>query len=74
MQQIVCMAIKINALGEHIAVNVSRGGDIGGTGGRSPQKNLRWGTAHASVPPIFGEVVLSDARESMNRVKMVFIL
>jgi len=27
------------------------------------------GTAHASVPPIFGEVVLSDARESMNRVK-----
>jgi len=29
-----------------------------GTGGRSP-KNLKWGTAHASVPPIFGEVSLS---------------
>jgi len=24
---------------------------------------MRWGTAHASVPPIFGEVVLRDARE-----------
>ena len=29
-----------------------RGGDLGGLGGRSP-KNWRWGTAHASVPPIF---------------------
>ena len=28
------------------------GGDLAGTGGRSSQ-NLRWGTAHASVPPIF---------------------
>src|SRR6218665_283770 len=36
--------------------------------------NLRWGTAHASVPPIFKEGVLSDARESMNRVKKVFLL
>jgi len=27
-------------------------GDLGGLGGRSPQ-NLRWRTAHASVPPIF---------------------
>ena len=26
------------------------GGDLGGLGGRSP-KNLRWETAHASVPP-----------------------
>ena len=42
-----------------------RGGDLGGT---APH-NLRWGTAHALVPPIFREVVLSDARESMNRVK-----
>ena len=25
------------------------GGDLGGLGGRYPQ-NLRWGTAHASVP------------------------
>src|SRR6218665_2290182 len=36
--------------------------------------NLMWGTAHASVSPIFGEVVLSDARESMNRVKKGFFL
>src|SRR6218665_1216629 len=42
---------------------------MGAWGGRSPQKKLRWGTAHASVPPIFREVVLSDARESMKRVK-----
>ena len=42
-----------------------------GLGGRSPQ-NLRWGDAHAFVPPIFGEVVLSDARESINRVKRCF--
>jgi len=26
------------------------GGDLGGTGGRSP-KIFGWGTAHASVPP-----------------------
>src|SRR6218665_1759648 len=25
----------------------------------SPSQNLRWGAAHASVPPIFREVVLS---------------
>src|SRR6218665_522849 len=42
-----------------------------GTGGRSPQK-CEVGTAHALVPPIFREVVLSDSRESMNRVKKVF--
>ena len=42
-----------------------RGGDLVG---RSPQ-NLRWGAAHASVPPIFWETVLSDARESTNIVK-----
>jgi len=38
------------------------GGDLGGTGRTVPQ-NLRWGMAHASVPPIFGEVVLRDAWE-----------
>ena len=53
--------------------NTSRGGDLGGWGRRFPQ-NLRWGTAHASVPPIFREVVLSDAGESVNRVKKVFFL
>src|SRR6218665_1172097 len=46
----------------------NRGGDLGGLGGRSPQ-NLRWGNAHALVPQIFREVVLSEARESTNRVK-----
>src|SRR6218665_2629377 len=29
------------------------GGDFGGTG-RTVLPNLRWGTAHAYVPPIFG--------------------
>src|SRR6218665_1605820 len=29
----------------------SRGGDLGGLGGRSLPKNLRWETAHALVPP-----------------------
>src|SRR6218665_2346550 len=49
---------------------IIRGGDLRGTGGRPPKKHFfRWGTAHAAVPPIFGEVVLSDAHESMNRVK-----
>ena len=28
-----------------------RGGDLGGTGGTVPPQNLRWGTAHALVPP-----------------------
>src|SRR6218665_3050451 len=37
--------------------------------GTVPPKNLRWKTAHVLIPPIFREVVLSDARESMNRVK-----
>jgi len=40
-----------------------------GTGVRSPQNNLRWGTAHASVPPIFGEVVLMETCVSTNREK-----
>jgi len=33
----------------------------GDWGTANPQKNLRWGTAHVSVPPIFREVVLLDA-------------
>jgi len=44
------------------------GGDLGGLRDGRPQ-NLRWGTAHAPVPPIFWEVVLSDACESTNWVK-----
>ena len=40
-----------------------------GEWGDGPPQNLRWGTAHALVPSIFREVVLSDARESTNRVK-----
>jgi len=37
--------------------NVSMGGDLGGLGdGTLP--NLRWGAAHASVPPIVEEIVL----------------
>src|SRR6218665_3968532 len=39
-----------------------------GNGGWSPQ-NLRCGDGPCIGPPIFREVVLSDARESTNRVK-----
>ena len=55
-----------SAVFRHTQGRRPRGGDWGD--GRSYQ-NLRWGTASASVPPIFWEVVLSDARESLNRVK-----
>jgi len=41
--------------------------------GTVPQ-NLRWGTAHASVPPIFGEVVLLEACENTNREKAKIFL
>src|SRR6218665_846622 len=41
----------------------------GGTGGTVPSKFEVGGTAHALVPPIFREVVLSDVCERMNRVK-----
>ena len=46
-----------------------RGGDLGGLG--TVPQNLRWGKAHALVPPqyLLREIVLSDARESVNRVK-----
>jgi len=41
------------------------GGDLGWTGGTVPQK-FEVETAHSSVPPIFGEVVLLDAWQSTN--------
>ena len=44
----------------------SRGEDLGGTGGDGPPKNLRWGDGPCIGPPIFREVVLSDARESIR--------
>src|SRR6218665_3524861 len=40
------------------------GGDLGGLGDGPPK--LEVGTAHAFVAPIFREVVLLDACESMN--------
>ena len=43
------------------------GADLGGTGGRPP--NLRWGTAYASVLPIFE--VLLKSWQSTNRLKKV---
>jgi len=46
------------------------GGDLGGTGGTVPP-NLRWGDGPCIGPQIFREVVLSDARESTNRVRKV---
>src|SRR6218665_3297937 len=47
---------------------LSMGKDLGGLEGTAP-KHLRWGTAHVFVTPIFLEAVLTDARESTNRVK-----
>ena len=45
-----------------------------GTGGTvSPKKIWGGGTANALVPPIFKKVVLSDARESTNRVKKMVL-
>jgi len=49
-------------------MNGYRGGDLGGLGDGPLPKKFKVGTAHALVPPIF-RVVLSDARESTNRVK-----
>jgi len=48
------------------------GGDIGGTGVTVHPK-LAVGAAHASVPPIFGEVVLLEMCESANRKKQKFL-
>jgi len=42
------------------------GGDLGGT---VPPPKFEVGDAHASVPPIFGEVVLLEACESSKREK-----
>jgi len=40
---------------------------LSGTGRDGPLQNfMSGGTAHASVPPIFREAVLSDACESKN--------
>ena len=44
------------------------GGDLRGTGGTVPPK-FEEGTAHAYVPPIFGEVVLLEACKSCKRKK-----
>ena len=52
-------------MGQERRNDLARGGDLGGTGGTVPQKIWDGGTVHASVPPIFWEVVLSDARESI---------
>jgi len=43
------------------------GGDLGGLGDAS--LNLRWGTAYASIPPIFREIVLEETWESTNWLK-----
>ena len=53
--------------------NKGRGGDLGGDWGDGPPK-FEVGTAHALVPPIFRKVVLSDARERMNRAKNGLIM
>jgi len=52
-----------------LSVTVTRGGDLGGLWGRSPKKFEVGGRPMHWFPPIFREVVLSDAREITNRVK-----
>ena len=47
------------------------GGDLGGLED-GPAKILDGGTAHASVPPIFGEVVLLEACETTKRKRTEF--
>jgi len=46
-----------------------RGGDLGGTGGKVPQKFEVEGRPMHWFPPIFWEVGLWDGRESLKRVK-----
>jgi len=53
----------------HVCIYVCQGWRPRGDWGDVPPKMWGVGTAHASVPPMFWEVVLSDARESTNRVK-----
>jgi len=55
--------LKISITGVY---TIPMGGDLGGLGGRPPPKELRWGTTHAFVLPIFGEVVLSEVRKEKN--------
>ena len=50
----------------YLQCEVAMGGNLWGT---VLSQNLRWGTAHVFVPPIFREVVLLDACESTNWVK-----
>jgi len=40
-----------------------------GNWGDGPPQNLGWGTAHASVPPIFLEVVLSRCARKYEQSK-----
>ena len=47
-------------------IRCEHGRRVRGTGGKVPLQNLRWGTSHASVPPIFREVELLDAWQSAN--------
>src|SRR6218665_1788422 len=47
----------------YLQYEVAMGGNLWGT---VLSQNVRWGTAHVSVPPIFREVVLLDACESTN--------
>ena len=42
------------------------GGDLEGTGGTA-HKNLRWGTAHASVPPIMGGDLWETAGDGLTQ-------
>jgi len=37
----------------NVLTAIIRGGDLVGNWGDGPPKHLRWGTAHASLPPIF---------------------
>jgi len=55
-------------ISRHLSVLAGRGGDLGRLGGRSPKIWSGGRPIHPS-PPIFWEVVLSDAHESTNRIK-----
>ena len=50
-------------------MSVYSGAETLGDWGDGPPKNLRWGDGPCIGPPIFRQVVLSDARERMSRVK-----
>src|SRR6218665_3552726 len=59
----------VRSAASRINSTVARGGDLGRMGGRSLQKCEMGGRPMHPSPPIFREVVLSEARESTNRVK-----